>query len=139
MLPEQLRTENISTMQLAALYEVSKILNASLNYQQATDDILKVLHESAMLEHGMLALLDSQGEQLEVDALYCEDSALSTRKNRVQYKSGEGIVGMVFSQGESIVIPMISDDFRFAGKLDIYDWGKPFIAVPLKTANGKIV
>jgi Nif-specific regulatory protein len=126
--------DNIAERQLSALYEVSSILSSSLDYQQATHDILQVLHEKADLEHAMLALLDSEAAQLEIDTLYSPTHA-AHKIEKIQYKAGEGIVGAVLAQGQSIVIPMISEDFRFADKLDLYDWGKPFIAVPVKDNN----
>jgi Nif-specific regulatory protein len=126
--------DNIAERQLSALYEVSSILSSSLDYQQATHDILQVLHEKADLEHSMLALLDTEAAQLEIDTLY-SPSLAAQKIEKIQYKAGEGIVGTVLAQGQSIVIPMISEDFRFADKLDLYDWGKPFIAVPVKDNN----
>jgi Nif-specific regulatory protein len=130
MTTQDYRHETIAQQQLSALYEVSSILSNSLDYSQATRSILKVLHEQAMLEYPMLTILDESGEQLEVDTIHTNSANGSSPK--VAYKAGEGVVGMVLSQGQSIVIPMISEDFRFADKLDLYDWGKPFIAVPIK-------
>ena len=130
--------ERFSQMQLSALYEVSSILSNSLDYRQATQSILKVLHDEAMLEYGMLALLDETAEQLHIDTLHTNDTRHSTA-SKVQYRAGEGIVGTVLSEGQSIVIPLISEDFRFADKLDLYDWGKPFIAVPVKKGSDVVL
>ncbi len=139
MQPEHLHTGTLSRKLLDALYEVSVVLHTSLDYEQATRSILKILHEQALLEYGMLALLDSTGEQLEIGVLHCDDSQTQKKQSRVQYKVGEGIVGRVLSTGQSIVIPMISEELNFADKLDLYDWGKPFIAVPIKDNQANVM
>ncbi|MGL1959501.1 MAG: nif-specific transcriptional activator NifA [Colwellia sp.] len=131
--------ESIAEKQLSALFEVSSILSRSLDYQQARGLILKVLHDQAMLKHAMLTLLDDSGEQLHVDNLYISDNIPTTSRKKIQYKAGEGIVGSVLHQKESIVIPSICKDFRFVDKLDIYDQSKPFIAVPVRLIGGEVI
>ena len=131
--------DSLSKVQLAALYQISVVLHTSLDYEQATKQILAILHDKAMLEYGMLALLDSNGQQLEIGVLHCDDSHTQRKQSRVQYKMGEGIVGRVLSTGQSIVIPMVSEELHFADKLDLYDWSKPFIAVPLKDSSANVM
>ncbi|TXR53020.1 nif-specific transcriptional activator NifA [Reinekea thalattae] len=131
------RHETMAQQQLCALYEVSSILSNGLDYTEAVRSILKILHEQAMLEHPMITLLDEAGEQLELDSVHTSGEA--NVRSHVAYKIGEGVIGMVLSESQSIVIPMISEDFRFADKLDLYDWGKPFIAVPIKASSNHIL
>ena len=133
------RHENLAEKQLSALYEVSSILSTSLDYQQANGLILKVLHEKAMLEHAMVALLDSNREQLQVDSLHTTDDVAVTSKKKTQYRVGEGIVGTVLNQKNAIVIPVIAKDLRFVDKLDIYDFGKSFIAVPITLRGSEVI
>jgi Nif-specific regulatory protein len=133
------RHEHLAEKQLSALYEVSSILSNSLDYRQANSLILKILHEQAMLEHAMVALLDDNNNQLLVDSLHTNDDVSTTSRNRIQYRQGEGIVGTVLSQKNSIVIPVIAKDLRFVDKLDIYDYSKPFIAVPIKLMGGDVI
>jgi Nif-specific regulatory protein len=47
------------------------------------------------------------------------------------YRSGEGVIGTVYANNETIIVPRIADDTRFAGKLGVYDHELPFIAVPI--------
>lgn len=133
------RHENIAEKQLSTLYEVSSILSSSLDYQQANALILQVLHEKAMLEHPMVALLDDNSQQLQVDSLHTTDEVYTTSSKKVQYKVGEGIVGAVLNQKNSIVLPVIAKDMRFVDKLDLYDFSKPFIAVPIKLMGSDVI
>lgn len=130
-------TDSLSDIQLAALYQVCAVLGNSLNYQQTISRVLKILHEEAMLEHGMLTLVDKEDELLEIDFVYSPDGA--TQHSAIKYKMGEGIVGTVLAQGQSVVIPLIADEMRFADKLSLYDLSKPFVAVPLRSADSAVI
>lgn len=134
-----LRYDNLAEKQLSALYEVSSILSNSLDYQQAIGLILKVLHEKAMLEHAMLTLVDENSDQLHVDNLHTTDDVEVSSTGKPQYRAGEGIVGTVLNQKSSIVIPVIAKDMRFVDKLDIYDFSKGFIAVPIKLRGSDVI
>ena len=133
------RYDNLAEKQLSALYEVSSILSNSLDYQQAIGLILKVLHEQALLEHAMLTLVDENSDQLHIDNLHTTEDNETEGSNRQQYRPGEGIVGTVLNQKTSIVIPVIAKDMRFVDKLDIYDFSKAFIAVPIKLRGSDVI
>ncbi|MCM2680457.1 nif-specific transcriptional activator NifA [Echinimonas agarilytica] len=130
-------TDSLADIQLAALYQVCAILGNSLNYQQTISRVLKILHEEALLEHGMLTLVDKQDSMLEIDFVYSPNEA--PQHAAIKYKTGEGIVGAVLAQGEPVVIPLIADELRFADKLSLYDLSKPFIAVPLRSADANVI
>jgi Nif-specific regulatory protein len=50
---------------------------------------------------------------------------------------GEGIMGTVMHQGHSLVIPRVADDPRFLDRLNLYDYGLPFICVPIPGADSQ--
>ncbi|RCU52552.1 MULTISPECIES: nif-specific transcriptional activator NifA [Corallincola] len=132
------RPEKIAEKHLSALYKVSSLLGNSLDYTQTVSQVLQVLHDDALLSHGMLALLDSEREMLVIDALHSPEQDANQQTGTVRYRAGEGIIGSVVSQGQPIVLARVSDDLRFADKLALYALDKPFIAVPLKQRDGTV-
>lgn len=124
---------------LAAMYRISSVLNASLNYVESCDKILKILHDECRLQCGMLTILDHQKNILLVKSVHSPLSDSSREQKNVYYKTGEGIVGEVLSQGSSMVIRNLGSDMRFADKLALYDYDKPFICVPIKDSNSKVL
>ena len=133
-----LRKDQIAELHLSALYRASSVLGNSLAYQKTIGKVLELLHCEAYLQHGMLTLLDDEHEQLSIDTLYAPNEQGEVHNN-VRYRSGEGIVGAVFAQGQPIVIQRVSDDLRFSDKLALYEMDKPFIAVPLKPSGSDVL
>lgn len=121
------------------MYNISCVLNSSLNYCDTTDNVLKILHEECQLKCGMLTILDQSRDILLVKSVHSPASAVNINQKPVHYKVGEGIVGEVFRQGSSMVIRNLGQDMRFADKLALYDYDKPFVCVPLKDANNKVI
>ncbi|CAM3918323.1 Nif-specific regulatory protein [Vibrio aerogenes CECT 7868] len=124
---------------LAAMYNISCVLNSSLNYCDTTDNVLKILHEECQLKCGMLTILDQSRDILLVKSVHSPASGVNISQKPVHYKVGEGIVGEVFRQGSSMVIRNLGQDMRFADKLALYDYDKPFVCVPLKDANNQVI
>nr|WP_319556504.1 nif-specific transcriptional activator NifA [uncultured Vibrio sp.] len=124
---------------LAAMYRISSVLNASLNYIESSDKILKILHDECRLQCGMLTILDHQKNILLVKSVHSPLNGSNRDQRNVYYKTGEGIVGEVLSRGSSMVIRNLGSDMRFADKLALYDYDKPFICVPIKDSNSRVL
>ncbi|MDO6685938.1 MULTISPECIES: nif-specific transcriptional activator NifA [unclassified Agarivorans] len=129
------RESHIAESHLAALYDVSSVLTNSLDYQQSVSKVLQVLHDKAMLQHAMLALIAENEQMLNIDSVHTPNHAGDNVAKNVRYRPGEGIVGTVLTQKQPIVLSKVSNDLRFADKLDLYALDLPFIAVPIKKAN----
>ena len=114
--------------ELETLYQVSQVLGRSLDLQETLREVLKILNDSGRLRAGMVSLLDNETGELMVSALHAESSP-SIRN--VSYRPGEGIVGIIMSRAEPLVVERISDEPRFVGKLGVYDTALPFIGVPV--------
>ncbi|MDW6019675.1 nif-specific transcriptional activator NifA [Vibrio plantisponsor] len=130
---------NLERRLLAAMYKISSVLNTSLNYVESSDKILQVLHDECALQCGMLTILDSTRDILLIKSVHSPQPNSAAQHKQVSYKIGEGLVGEVLRQGSSIVLHNLGSDQRFADKLALYDYEKPFICVPLKDANGKVI
>jgi Nif-specific regulatory protein len=114
-------------VELESLYQVSQILSKSLDFRETLAEVLKALSDTVKMKHGMISLLDEEsGDQL-VTALHESPSPFK----HVRYKPGEGVVGTILENGESLVIQRIHDEDRFLDRLGVYDHDLPFIGVPI--------
>ncbi|WP_221073692.1 nif-specific transcriptional activator NifA [Agarivorans aestuarii] len=129
------RESHIAEKHLAALYDVSSVLTNSLDYKQSVTKVLQVLHDKAMLQHAMLALIAENEQMLSVDTVHTPNHENGSVAKNIRYRPGEGIVGTVLTQKQPIVLSKVSNDLRFADKLDLYALDLPFIAVPIKKSN----
>lgn len=114
--------------ELEALYQVSRVLNQSLDFRETLAAVLNVLHDHAKLDHGMLSLLDEETGELFISALHKQEPMPF---ESVRYKPGEGMLGSIMSLVEPLIIPRLGDDKRFLDRLGVYDSELPFIGVPI--------
>jgi len=116
------------------MYQVSEILSRSLDYRQTLLDVLNVL-ATAGLSRGMVSVVESDSGDLAVTALHGFDAAAFSP---IRYQAGEGVLGQVFENGETIVVENVGRDPRFLNRLGIYDHTLPFIAAPI-SAGGRML
>ena len=116
------------------LYRVSEVLSRSLDYRQTLRDVLDVLAESG-LSRGLVGVADPESGDLSVTALHGLDAAAF---GPVRYQIGEGVLGQVYEDGESIMVENVGRDPRFLNRLGIYDHSLPFIAAPI-AASGRVL
>ncbi|AJY48271.1 ATPase AAA [Martelella endophytica] len=114
--------------ELETLYQVSQVLGRSLNLRQTARAVLKLLHEEGRLHSGMICLAGEDNRELEIIDVYRDSGGLM---EKTRYQSGEGIVGAILRDGNSIVVPRIAEEPRFLDRLRVYDPNLPFIAVPI--------
>ncbi|ADU72673.1 nif-specific transcriptional activator NifA [Pantoea sp. At-9b] len=125
------------SQQFTAMQRLSVVLSRSTERDRTLQDVLYVLHNDAFMQHGMICLSDSQQDLLTIAALPEADVQQLTDGLKVRYRIGEGLVGTVVSQGQSLVLPRLADDPRFLDRLGLYDYNLPFIAVPLMGPDSK--
>jgi Nif-specific regulatory protein len=114
------------------IYRVSEVLSRSLDYRQTLRDVLDVL-AGAGLRHGLVGVIDTEGDELAVTALHGHDAATFAP---VRYQTGEGVLGLVFESGETIAVANVGRDPRFLNRLGIYDPALPFVAAQI-AAGGR--
>jgi Nif-specific regulatory protein len=124
------------TIEMTALYEVSKLLGSSLNLKQNLGSVMRVLAEYLDMKRGTVALRHEHEDEVSILAAY----GMSTdeiRKGR--YRLGEGIIGRVAKLGAPIVISNISDEPLFLNKTGsrrmISKENIAFLCVPIKFKN----
>ncbi len=120
---------------LETLFQVSQVLSRSLDLRDTLAGVLRALHEGGGLERGMVTLTDNDTGEQRVVAVH----GLGTVKvDEIRYQPGEGVVGAVLEEGDSVVLKRIADEPRFSGKLGIYDEDGPFIGVPIRVAQASV-
>ncbi|MBF0328921.1 MAG: nif-specific transcriptional activator NifA [Nitrospirae bacterium] len=122
------------TIELTALYEISKLLGASLNLKANIRGVMRVLAEYLDMKLGTVAL--RSGDEISILAAHgmSEDEI---KKGR--YRLGEGIIGRVAKIGSPIVIPNIGDEPLFLNKTGsrkiVQRENIAFLCVPIKFKN----
>ncbi len=116
--------------QLTAIYEISKALVSSTDYEENLRYISNLLKSITDFENVLIALKETGSDELK----------LFGNKENISYKPGEGVIGKVWKLGTPIVIPDITKEKTFLNKtkrdLKKYKNKKlAFIAVPIKVGD----
>ncbi len=119
--------------QLTALYEISKALSSSMNYEKNIRYITNLLISIMNFENVLIAIVEPGSDKLKL-------FGKSFVKKEISYKRGEGIIGKVWKHGIPIVIPNILEEEEFLNKFgrDLKKYKNKkvaFIAVPIKIEN----
>ncbi len=123
--------------QLAALHQISVVLSRSLDLEQTLSAMLQSLHEHAQMQFGLVSLFDHNRSALFIQALHGVDPEVIKDMKSIRYRIGEGILGTVMHQGESVVVPRVADDPRFLDRLNLFEYSLPFICVPIPGADNR--
>jgi Nif-specific regulatory protein len=122
------------TIELTALYEISKLLGSSLNLRQNLRGVMRVLAEYLDMKRGTVSLRSNN----EVSILAAHGMSEEEVK-RGRYRLGEGIIGRVAKLGTPIVIPNIGDEPLFLNKTGAREMIRKeniaFLCVPIKFKN----
>jgi Nif-specific regulatory protein len=121
----------VSELQL--LYDISRILDQSLDLREVVSPVLEQLADSMDMNYGTLTLLNRKTGDILIEAAHGL-SPQQARKGR--YKLGEGVTGKVILTGEAIIIPRKSESPLI---LDKTQRGKradtSFVCVPIKVGQ----
>ncbi|MDA8389373.1 MAG: nif-specific transcriptional activator NifA [Gammaproteobacteria bacterium] len=127
--------ESENCAELVAIYEISKILNSSLDLGKTLREVLGVLSAWLHMRRGMVSLVQESGE-LHAAGAY----GLTVEEiRRGRYQAGEGVVGRILTSGAPIVIPDIAKEPRFLNRTRSRNLGGDgtiaFIGVPIKVGR----
>lgn len=134
--PTQLELYN---SQLQALASIARMFCKAQQIEEVLTQVLAILHNNLDLQHGLISIADPKNSSLQIGAIHTDSEAVSLASENTRYRSGEGIIGHVLKQGESIVLGRISSDPRFLDRLALYDLDLPFIAVPIRDADNNTI
>ncbi len=122
-------------VELTAIYEISKILNSSLDVGKTLREVLGVLSTWLHMRRGMVSLVQESGE-LHTAGAY----GLTVEEiHRGRYQAGEGVVGRILTSGAPIVVPDIAREPLFLNRTRSRDLSADrviaFIGVPIKAGR----
>jgi Nif-specific regulatory protein len=123
----------IHRRELAALYEISRLLLSDLDMFEAIRRSLEVLATFLNLKRGTLTLIPEDGRELAIAAAY---GLTPEQMRRGRYAPGEGITGQVLKSGQGMVVPDIRTEPQFLNKTGSRAGVKEdisFICVPVKS------
>ncbi len=128
------KNKDYITLEITALYEISKILGSSLNLRTNLRGVLRVLSEYLDMKRGTVAL--REGSNVSIISAF---GMTAEEVRRGRYKLGEGIIGRVAKHGSPIVIPNVGDEPLFLDKTGarkkITKENIAFLCVPVKFKN----
>ena len=102
-----------STTELQLLFELSQILDKSLDLREVINPVLAALAKYLDLKHATLTLHNQRTGQIMIEAAH----GLSPKQTQQgQYKLGEGVTGYVVETGQSAVIPKASESKLFLNR-----------------------
>jgi len=120
--------------QTQTILEISRILNSTLNPKtvrtRAMEGVVKLLD----CEAGSLYLIDEARGEIYFEVALGE---AADQVKEIRLKIGEGISGWVAETGQSLLIPDVAKDPRWASKVDKKSkfQTKNMVTVPVKTRN----
>ena len=132
-----------SHVELITIYEICRILGASLDLQRSFREALNVLTVHLQLDRAMIVLADEAdvGEAPEPTLLRVHSAAGLSRDQiaRGIWTPGEGIIGRVFQSGVPATVPNITESPEFVDRTGAFGGqdGRRmcFLAVPLVSDN----
>lgn len=122
---------------MSALMEASIIINSTRNLDQLLKIIMQSAEKVMQAEASSVFLIDSEKNELFFEIA---TGPKEEEVKKIRLKMGEGIAGWVAYTGESLLVPDVSQDPRFARRVDEQTMfiTKSVICVPLKVRNQTI-
>ena len=121
--------------ELALLYEISRILDRSIDLRDVMNPVLRAMARHMGMLRGTITLLDRETGEISIEAAY----GLSERqKRRGRYRLGEGVTGKVIQTGRPAVVPRVSEEPLFLNRTGARRLSKreiSFICVPIKVRD----
>jgi len=133
--PADGRRLDLLEAQLAALFDVSRVLSRSLELRQTLRELLRTLHDHKRMCMGLVSLLDSDSGDLLISALHDDDAAPF---EKVRYRPGEGVIGHILETNEPWIVPRLADEPRFLDRLNLFDPELPLVGVPIRIGEDDV-
>jgi len=125
--------------ELSLLFEISQILDQSMDLRDVVGLVLKALHTHMGMSRGTLCLLNRETGQIWTEAAY---GLSKSQLERGLYKPGEGVTGTVIQTGRPVAIPRVADEPTFLDRTrarrNLEKKDISFICVPIKLESQTI-
>lgn len=122
------------SQELAIFHDVAKALTSSLNLDSILQTIMEKMAEYFQPDTWSLLMVDEEKDDLYF-AIAVGDASEALKT--VRLKMGEGIAGWVAKHGESLLVPDVHNDPRFAKRIDdMTKWQtRSIICIPLSSKH----
>ncbi len=124
-----------ASIELATIYEISKILSSSLDLNKTAREVLGVLSSHLKMRRGMISLVQASGDLHVVEATGMSAEAAQ----RGRFRKGEGITGRILETGMPMVIPDVAKEPLFLNRTGSRSMAEgrvvAFIGVPIKVGR----
>ena len=128
-------TPELDHEELQALIEVSRTVNASLDWDEVLESIMSLTTRVMKVEASALMLLNEEGTNLSFRVAQGEKAMVM---KTIRVKVGEGIAGWVARERKPAIVNDVRSDPRFTGATDDSTGfqTKSVLCVPMQTKNG---
>ena len=122
--------------ELTLLFEISQLLDSSLDLREVVGPVLEAIHRHTKIIRGAITLFNRETGEIMIETA----TGLSAyQKKKGRYRVGEGITGKVVETGKPIIVPRVSQEPLFLDKTgarrDSSDSDVSFVCVPIKIGN----
>ena len=100
--------------ELDALYRISQMLVVGGGHRSTLAEVLDILHNEVGMRSGTILLVSPDRRELLVEVAH---DLLPRQHRTVRYRVGEGITGRVVQTGKPAVVPKVSEEPEFLGRL----------------------
>ena len=126
-----------SHIELIAVYEICRVLGASLDLQRSFRAALNILDAEIGLPRVMIVLPDEDDAKLRVHSAVGLDREQSLRGI---WKAGEGMIGRVYQSGVAVTVPDVTQADEFIDRTGAFSAQDgqmmSFMVLPIKTDQG---
>ena len=128
-----------SHLELITIYEICRILGASLDIGRTFRGALNVMAAHLGLDRAMIVLPQGDDACLKVHGSI---GLTREQEQRGVWRHGEGVIGHVFASGMPVVVPDVAQAPEFIDRTQAFNSGDgqmmAFVVVPLKTDNAVV-
>ena len=119
--------------ELALLFEISQLLEQSLDLHEVIRPVLKTLSEHMGMSHGTITLLNRQTGEIYIEAAH---GLSASQQQKGRYQPGEGVTGKVIQTGRPAIVPRVSQEPLFLNRTGAIRLPRKkdvsFLCVPIK-------
>ena len=109
---------NTEAYQLPALYNISRALNSITDMDTLLNFIIHKAKELLDVEGASIIPWDQEEDELYFPTVAAEEDKIKGRLKQIHFPTTLGIAGWVFREGQSVIVPDVSMDWRFYREID---------------------
>ncbi len=124
-----------ASLELLAMYQISKVLGSSLDIAKTFRETLNVLNSTMGWRRNMIVLKEDDG----LLRGFCAIGLSREEEQRWEYAVGEGIIGRAFASGMPITVPDIAREPMFLNRTGAVDQSPSeaiaYVATPIRAGG----